>query len=139
MARKKALPVEIAKLKQARIGRWWLDKDAPWGGFINVRIDDAQKVDYESWASEPTNDPWVYLDDLLAEGMKVGFSYDSDNQCYIVTFTGALVEGSTERYCCTSRAGTLPDVVAVAVWKHFVLLKQLYGDLRANGRKNDWG
>lgn len=139
MARPAKKPKESTKTTPKAEGRWSTNNDSPWGGFINVRLDDEQKADYEVWVSENPNEPWRLLDDLLGEGMKVGFSYDSENECYILTFTGALVDGSTERYCLTSRAGTLPDVVAVGTWKHFVLLKQNYGDLRANGRKNNWG
>lgn len=126
-------PVEIKQ------GKWWLAQDAPWGGFINVRVDDEQKADYEVWLGEHPNECWVMLEDLLGEGMKVGFAYDRENECFILTFTGALVKGSTERYCLTTRAGTFGDVVALATWKHFQLLKEEYGSLKANGRKMSWG
>lgn len=118
---------------------FWLASDAPWGGFINVKVDDEQKEEFHLWCAENPDEGWRILDDLLGKGMKVGLSWDMENECYILTFTGALVANSTERYCTTNRAGTLGEVVALSSWKHSVLVAGNYGDLKANGRMRNWG
>jgi hypothetical protein len=139
MARPKKTSATLSTSQQTKVGKWQAEKDAPWGGFINIRVDEEQKEQFHQWCAENPEEGWRITDDLLAQGMKVGFAYDTENECYIMTLTGTLVEGSTERYCVTSRAGTLGDVIALSAWKHVVLVAGAYGDLRANGRLNNWG
>lgn len=109
-------------------GKFWLPNDARWGGFINIRLTDAQKGEFEAWVAEAAKHVPGYLDDHLAEGVKFGASFDRENECTVVTYTGALVANSNERYCCTSRAGTLDLAIALAVWKHEVLAAGDYGN-----------
>lgn len=139
MPRSKKLAAVSSNSVLPKHGKFWLAGDAPWGGFINVRVDQEQKEEFEAWCSVNPDQGWVILTDVLNEGMKVGFAYDAENECYIITFTGALVYNSTERYCVTSRAGTIGETIALAGWKHAVLIAGNYGDLRANGRLSSWG
>jgi len=111
-------------------GIYWLPNEAAWGGFINVRLDDEQKQAFLAWLADNHQTVHVLLDDVLGQGMKVGFGYDRENRCYIVTFTGALVGGSNERYCATSRAGTLTECLGLAAWKHFYLCDGDYGNFK---------
>lgn len=120
-------------------GIFWLPNDAPWGGFINVTVNDAEKAEFHIWQAENTAHIAGMMDDLLAEGMKYGVAYDRENECYIVTLTGGLVEKANLRCCVTSRAGTWSDADALAVWKHYVLCAGNYGDLLTTGRKRSWG
>lgn len=139
MARKAKSPETSSKPKEVTQGKWWLSPDAPWGGFINIRVDEEQKEEFHVWCRDNPEQAWAHFDDALGQGMKSSLAYDRENECYIMTLTGALVEGSTERYCVTSRAGTLGDVIALSMWKHVELVHEKYGDLRANGRMNNWG
>lgn len=120
-------------------GIFWLPNDAPWGGFINVTVNDVEKAEFHAWYDENTQHVNSMLDDLLGEGMKYGVAYDRENECYIVTLTGGLVEKANLRCCVTSRAGTWADANALAVWKHYILCAGNYGDLLATGRKRSWG
>ena len=120
-------------------GIFWLPNDAPWGGFINVTITDAEKSEFHSWYDEHAGEVTAMLEDLLAEGMKYGVSYDRENECCVVTLTGGLVEKANLRCCVTSRAGTWRDADALAVWKHYILCAGNYGDLLTTGRKRSWG
>lgn len=129
MARKKKGSSDDAKASVEQ-GIYWTPNEAVWGGFINIRLDDEQKSSFHAWFED--NSPTVagYVDDVLAEGMKVGISYDRENQCYIATFTGALVGNSNERYVATSRAGTLNECLGLAVWKHFIVANGDYGNFK---------
>lgn len=139
MPRKTKSPGSKPNKPQVVQGRYWLDSEAPWGGFINVSISDEEKEAYFAWSVE--NDPYIpsMLSDLLGEGMKVGLAYDQENECAIVTFTGGLVEGANLRCCVTSRAGTTTAALSLALWKHIILCGGEYGDLLATGRKRSWG
>jgi len=125
--------------KEAR-GLYSLPGEAAWGGFINVRLDEEQKTSFLSWIASASEAVPSLVDDILGEGMKIGFSFDMEASCYIVSFTGALVGGSNERYSTNSRAGTLDEALALAVWKHFYLADGDYGNYKPrNGSLMTWG
>lgn len=130
---KETPPAEVTQ------GKFWVTNDAPWGGFINVTINDNEKAEFHAWADENAQDVPVMLDDLMSEGMKYGCAYDRENQCYVVTLTGGLVLGSNLRCCVTTRAGTWAEANTLAAWKHYVFVQEDYGDLLTTGRKRAWG
>jgi len=111
-----------------------LDNDAPWGGFINIRLTEEQHEEFFSWEEENREHVAGYFDEMLGAGIKASFSYDATNECYILAVTGALM-GSTpgSRFCSTSRAGNFAQVVALTVWKHVVLSHGDYGNYRPKG------
>lgn len=125
--------------KVVKQGKWWLAADAPWFGFMNVNVTDAEKGEFHEWGQVNATHIQGYLDDLVGEGMKYSAAWDAENECYIVTFTGALVPGVNVRCATTSRAGTWFEANALAVWKHYILMKEDYTDLMASGRKRSWG
>ena len=121
-------------------GIYHTDNEAPWGGFINIRLDDEQKSTFTAWFEDNRQAVSQLLEDALFEGIKHGMAYDRKNSCFIVTFTGALVFGSTERYVATSRAGTMLEALGLATWKHFVLCDGDYGNYKpGNGSFLNWG
>lgn len=136
---KKSVPSLDIPSQTVQQGKFWLPNDAPWGGFINVSLNDGDKQAFHTWYDVNANEVASMLDDLLGEGMKYSAAYDHENQCYIVTFTGGLVAGANLRCAVTSRSGTWGECNALAVWKHFVLCAGNYGDLLATGRKRNWG
>lgn len=129
MARKRQ-GVKADEKPKVEQGIYWLPNEATWGGFINIRLDEEQKSTFHTWFEDSSATVSGYVDDVLSEGMKVSIAYDRENQCYITTFTGALVSGSNERYVATSRAGTLNESLGLAVWKHFYLADGDYGNFK---------
>jgi len=122
------------------VGKYYVDPKAPWGGFINIRVDDSQAAEFEKWWPDYRQEVWRSFDDLLGAGMKVSFAYDEENECYICSFTGKGWEASTSRWCMTTRAGTLDESLALAMFKHFVLADGDWGDyLPKTGKKKQWG
>lgn len=141
MPRKKASsPAVDTPDKSVLHGPFWLPPEAKWGGFINVRLDEDQTAAFREWDSDNPGEGARILEDVMGSGMKVGMSYDQENQCTIVTFTGALCLGSNERYCCTSRAGNIREAIQLAAWKHSELARGDYGNYspRASTMMN-WG
>lgn len=139
MPRKKkdlGLSPEETPVKQ---GKYYCPPDAPWGGFINVSLNEGDKAAFHEWQGREGHHTGEMLDDLMGEGMKYGVSYDQENQCYIVTLTGSLVERANLRCSVTTRAGTWGEANELAIWKHFILCAGNYGDLLTTGRKRDWG
>jgi len=136
-AKTQTIPSEAPDTVQ---GMYWLPADAKWGGFINIRLPDDAKLAFNAWQEDfPSAGPEI-LDELLGEGVKVGLSYDRENECYICTLTGALVSGSNERYCCTSRASRLAEVINLAAWKHAYYAQGDYGSYKPSDKKlASWG
>lgn len=135
----KSIPDLDTPEKTVKQGIFWLPNDAPWGGFINVSLNEGDKAAFHLWYDQNADAVAHMLDDLLAEGMKYSVAYDRENECYITTLTGGLVQGANLRCAVTSRAGTWGDADALTVWKHFILCAGNYGDLLATGRKRNWG
>jgi len=120
-------------------GIYYCDAEAVWGGFINIRLDDEQKSEFFTWLEGNAQHVSGYVEDLLGEEAKLTMVYDRANQCFVVTVAGTLVGGSSERYVSSSRAGTLPEALALTAWKHFVLADGDYGNYRTNGSMMSWG
>lgn len=124
----------------AHVGRYAIENDAPWGGFINIKVEEAQTADFLNWWETNRQEAWRAIDDLMGEGMKISFSYDAENECYICSFTGKGWDTSLSRWCMTTRAGTFDEVAALAVWKHVVLADMQWGDYLPSGKKKmQWG
>jgi len=95
--------------------------DAPWGGFINIRLSENQRNDFYEWEAANVAHVAGYHEDHLGEGIKSSFAYDEENQAYICTYTGRLVDMVQSRYSVSSRSGTINQALALAVYKHEVL------------------
>ena len=120
MPRKKSTPKLDTPEQNVEQGRWWLPNDAVWFGFMNVSLSDGEKSEFHVWHDQNSLEVNHYLEDLVGEGMKYSAAWDAENECFIVTFTGALLKGANTRCATTSRAGTWAEANALAVWKHFV-------------------
>lgn len=118
-----------------------LDNDAPWGGFINIRLTDEQKDEFSSWYEENSEHVGSYFEEIIGAGIKASFSYDAEHECCVLAVTGALVSTTPgSRFCSTSRAATLADVTALTVWKHLVMARGDYGNYRPkDGSFMSWG
>ena len=116
------------------------DGEVEWGGYINVVLSEEEKRDYQKWSEEHATDIWKLLEDLLSEGLKYGLSYDTENTCYIATFTGNAVSVDDKRYCLTARSGLWGDATSLLVYKHLVLAKGDWASYRPRQRRFDnWG
>lgn len=120
-------------------GIYYCDPEAVWGGFINIRLDDEQKAEFFAWFAENSGGVAQLWEDILIQEAKTTQVWDTEHECYIITITGTLVQGSSERYVSTSRAGTLLETMALSVWKHFYLADGDYGNYRTNGSMQSWG
>lgn len=123
---------KVAELEQTSdVQPYLLPNDSPWGGFINIRLSEEQKLEFFAWDEENTQHVSAYFDEMLGAGIKASFSFDATNECYVLAVTGALM-GTTpgSRFCSTSRGGTLAQVMSLTVWKHVILAKGDYGNYR---------
>lgn len=140
MARKARSTAQTPPPSPKPTGKYWLPQDASWGGFVNIRLNDDDKLAFATWREMRGGDFWNTFDDLLGQGMKVAFSYDPENECYICTLTGRLMSTDNSRYCMTTRAGTFEESLALSVWKHEMTGDGYYDTFRPKtGRLDNWG
>lgn len=140
MARKSKSTNNVPPKTPKNLGKYWLPSDSPWGGFINIKLTDDDKIAFAAFREMQGGGFWRDFDDILGEGMKFGLSYDAENECYICTFIGRLVSTVDERFCVTTRAGTWEEVVCLAVWKHQMTGTGYYDTFRPRtGKLDNWG
>lgn len=140
MPRKKKSPLETQKENNKR-PPLWCPSDAEWGGYINIRLDELQKEAFHAWFAESAHEIGTYLEDFLADGGKFSVSYDDENECFVSTLAGCLLRTADRaRFTSTSRAGTVTESMALALWKHFILCSGDYTEfMPKTGRLMNWG
>lgn len=106
--------------------RYDCEQDAIWGGFINIRLSDEMRAHFHEWEAAYSAHISGYWEDHLGAGIKISFAYDETNSAFIVTYTGRLVGQVGSRYAVSSRAGTIQQALALAVYKHEVLAEGDY-------------
>jgi len=140
MPRAKKKPEEEKQLPLLRKYERDIDGDPEWGGFINVRIDAETKEQYKAWLEGEGQSYWKYLEDLLAEGLKFGLSWDAENNCYIATLVGFGCLVDDFRYCLNSRSDISGDATALLVFKHEVLARGDWSSYKPrSGHFESWG
>ena len=95
-----------------------------WGGFIDVKLTADDKAKFAEFETEFQ---WTFLDDILADEVKVSMSYDDNTETYLASLTSVKHAGSGMRCVLTARAGTWEKSVMLALFKHFVLLESDWG------------
>lgn len=98
-----------------------------WGGFIDLKLTAEDKEQFGKWSEEFQ---WTFLDDVLADEMKVSFSFDDTTDTYLCSLTSVKHAGSGLRCVLTARADTWERAAMLALFKHFILLDGDWGSYR---------
>ncbi len=96
-----------------------------WGGFIDVKLDADDKAAFRDF--ESSNFQWTYLEDVLADEIKLSLSYDGDNDTYLCSLTSIKHAGNNLRCVLTARADTWERAIMLAIFKHAALLEGDWG------------
>jgi len=138
MARKKA--TKSPPVSQVEQGEFYCAADAAWGGFVNIKLSELQKAEFKLWYETTPSEAVDILRDFLNEGGKLSVTFDREHDSYVVTYTGALMGNSGDRFAASSRAGVLDEALAIMAWKHGHLAEGDYGNWRPFGNTMDhWG
>jgi len=138
MARKKSIKIPPqSKIEQ---GEFFCASDAAWGGFVNIKLSELQKTEFKLWYQENPGEAVSILRDFLNEGGKLSVTFDREHDSFVVTYTGALMGNSGDRFAASSRAGVLDEALAIMAWKHGHLAEGDYGNWRPFGNTMErWG
>lgn len=102
--------------------RYFCPAEAVWGGYVNLRITQEERGDFDLFCNENADDLETALETAIVDGLKLGVTYDAENSAYIATFTGAGCVGDKARFVLVARGQSYQEAVALLVYKHFVLL-----------------
>lgn len=127
--------------KDANAGRrYFLPSDARWGGFVDLKLDAAQKGTFYDWYQHPENHFIQLMEEELGEGMALSLKWDAENECFVASYLGKGVSNSNERYCLTARAPNATEALALLEFKHRILLEGAWDTyLPKTGRLASWG
>lgn len=106
---------------------YYCASEAPWGGYVNLRVSEDERQDFDDWTVEEAASLGRYLETATVEGLKLSVTYDAENSSYIATFTGAGCHGDKARYCLTARSSDLTEAINLLLYKHLVLLDGDWG------------
>ncbi len=99
--------------------------DIQWGGFIDLKLNDIEKQQFNAF--ESVGWQWTYLEDVLADEIKISLSYDGDTDTYLCSLTSIKHAGNNLRCVLTARADTWERAIMLAVFKHTALLEGDWG------------
>lgn len=129
--------IETKKFQQYKRGN---SSNPEWGGFCNIRMSEDDKETFKSWYRENLDMLIVWSSQLLLDGMKITYTYDATNDCFLCTFTG-MAYGETEfMVAMSSRAGTPDEALALNLYKHGVKADGDWQKFMDAGKKGyNWG
>lgn len=108
-------------------------KDDPgWGGFIECRMNEQDKLDFAVWSEEHAASMWMEFQDFISRGFKFSLSYDSDGDFFLACFTasGEDLIGIDLRCCLTARAPEWEQSLLLLLFKHTVMAGENWGSFR---------
>lgn len=104
--------------------------DTPWGGYVNLTLDENDKVAYHAWL-EMNHD---YLDqllgDVLSEGVQFSIKYAPAQQSFIVTLTTKPRPDLDMRCCMSSWSNSPSDGIYISLYKWVQVLGKDMSDYR---------
>lgn len=116
------------------------NNDPLWGGFLNLRLTEAEVSMFKDWYGTQGANLWVLFEDILNTSLKFSITWDVENQCYIASFTGRLIPGQETRYATSARALSWEEATALLIFKHDVLADRNWANfMPKSGTLNQFG
>jgi len=93
----------------------------PWRGFVDIRLNDLQKEQVKSIASQSDTDVLGILGALVGQGYKVSFRDDLSNHSSLASLTGVLAGDANEGLTLTGRGPDFITALACVYLKAMVI------------------
>ena len=124
-----------AKSSDPNAGRkYYLPTDAPWGGFVDLRLEESERGDFDGWYTADVSDWTGVLQETLVDGMALSVKYDADSSCFTASLLGKGVASDDGRYCLVARGATWEEAIALVIYKHAVLMDGDWSNYRPKSR-----
>lgn len=89
--------------------------------FFNVNLSSDDRDRFSGWRTENAESWTTEFSQLIADGYKIGITWDDGNACFIASITGK-VEGTPNFNCCiTARSNDWLEALELLMFKHFVV------------------
>jgi len=99
-------------------------KNGDFSGFVNHEMTRDEKNQYEQWSMAVDDASLLdYLQELVDNGYKISLKYDGRNKTYQCSLTCSNPNHDDFGLVLTARAPDMFNLLRVAVFKHFVLLR----------------
>lgn len=102
--------------------RYYTSADAPWGGFVDLRLSEGERGDYDAWLQADAPAIWEEVGVGLVDGLSLSVKYDAQNECFTASLLGKGFGSSPDRHCLVARGATWSEAVSLAWYKHSVLM-----------------
>ena len=99
-----------------------------WGGFINIRMSEAHRSAFPTWALQEARIAWDGIHTLLAEGGKITLTHNPINDTNNASLTGQLIPSVEKRFTLSCFAPSWQEALSLLAYKFFVVAD---GDLEA--------
>lgn len=98
-------------------------KKVVWQGFVECRLSDEDKEDFEHWFEANTLDPMRFLYDFVRDGFKVSLTPEVTKGSYTATITDNDPTSPQAGWALSAFGDSLEKAIMVLVYKHTVLLQ----------------
>lgn len=105
--------------------------------FINYRLNEDEAKRFGEWASKHEQDMITEIALFMADGVKTSVTWDSSNNCWIISSTCVDEDSDNHRCCLTSRSNDWFEALAMNTFKAKVICaKKPWQEL---SQANNWG
>ena len=101
--------------------RYYAEPDAPWGGFVDLVLEESERSDFDAWSESDAPAVWSGLAEGLVDGLNLSVKYDLQNACFAASLLGRGFGASPDRHCLLARASTPGEAIALVIYKHVIL------------------
>ena len=105
--------------------------------FVNIKLTGKGKDQFTDWMNR--KEPEIALDvaQFMSNGHKTSITWDSTNNCWIVSSTCKIQGSVNENHCMTSRSQEWYEAMCMNVFKSAVLCNN--GAWSEQQESSDWG
>lgn len=91
--------------------------------FVDYQLTLEQVAAATAWWDDMGLEGTLLLNDVIKDGYRVSYVWDSKNQCVVVSLIGKSPDNPNRNLCMVTRHGTVARSVALALYKHLVVFE----------------
>ena len=105
--------------------------------FANIQLGKADEKQFSDWVAEENVKPLEAVQRLLGDGFKVSCSWVFSQSAFCFTIVGTDETPKHKGICMTTWSDDLEEVMALAVYKHYVICDGQDWPTQSSGSR--WG
>lgn len=105
--------------------------------FVNFKMPKEHELLFAEWFQRKGEATALDIASFISEGNKIGITWDSNNNCWIVSATCKRPGHENENHCMTSRSDDWYEALAMCAYKDRVIAKS--GSWSDQQENSNWG